>query len=251
MNTRVWAKPGLKWAGFQPVAYGLDHERVANLRVKELEETPNGKKEAETTLGEIFQRIRDALTKKQIESVDTHWDRTEIVTKTGTLVFAGCSFNLTVLDVLLNLRDEIENPSACVWYWYDSDYVTDDPHQGYTFFIGHHDNILRERVMLSDYSSSGFDPSIFVSSGDTRIWSHDRYWEEAHTRYMYQKFYQETPQGRLMVLRPDKPELFHWPEGRWTVQSGSAQIAHELRSMRFLVFLVLLAVVVLVLLRIR
>ena len=51
-----------------------------------------------------------------------------------------------------------------------------------------------------------------------------------------------------MVLRPDEPPLFYFPEGRWTHQSETIAVVAQLSNIRSLLWGVLALLVVIALL---
>ncbi len=194
-----------------------------------VEHTPPGQRQTiALKLGEVLRALTDRKI-LEVESIPP----TKITTDTGELNFDGPSFSCNVLEALLDLRKDGINGFDVCWFWYDRDSVTDQPQDSYSFFIVHKDKIVRECVAFGDYHDSGFDPSIFTAGDDSpRIWLRENEWKEAHTRFWYRKFYQETRTGQLMVLREDAPGLYHYPEARWRPDLAFGLLYHQMTSMR-------------------
>lgn len=107
------------------------------------------------------------------------------------------------------------------WFWYDSDSVTDDPHETFSFFVVEKDAIVAEEIHFDDYRGNGFDPTLFeLPSFEKRVWFREPDWYEANVKYWYRRFYKETRTGQLMVLRSDEPPLFYFEEGPWTLPAA-------------------------------
>jgi len=236
------------WAGFRPVYYSLNFQKIVSLPLTEVPRFNDAEEEVPTTIDdalfktevhrsndaeeEVPTTIGDALYKlgeRQIETATSAWDfpkgkfdhgvdhAVTIQTDAGPLKLRGVQFNCDVLAMLLNFRKEHIDPFDTAWFFYDEDSVTDDPHDRYSsFFVVHRDKIIRERFSFSDRSGSGFDPTIFTVDDSEPIWSHDLGWRDGRIRLWYRRFYTETRTGQLMVLRSDEPELYHYPEGRRT-----------------------------------
>jgi hypothetical protein len=242
----IWANQGKEWEGFRPTAYTLDAQRVWNLPLTRVKRTSSGEKEAApVTLGEVL----DSLAGQQIGEINP-LAQTRVITDTGEVVFDGAPFNCKMLEVLFELRRDGANGFEADWFWYDSDSVTDDPHESYSFFVVDNDRIVKERISFSDYHGSEFDPSLFkVDNESCPIWSGDEGRREGSIRFWYRKFYRETRAGQLMVLRSDEPELYHYPEGRWRPDLALGFLQDRLSKIYSLLWiLVLLALLALILL---
>ena len=215
-----------------PTGYWLDAQKVRNLPRVRVSRTPEGnKQEVPTTIGEVL----ESLTGHQIMDLD------------------GAFFNRYLLEALLDLQKNDINGFLATWFWYDSEVGGDSPgSKAYDFFVVHEDRIVRDRVVLFDELDNEF-PSVFRNDDSLpAIWGNWKAFDEANIRFWYRKFYQETVAGQLMVLRPDEPELYYYPEGRWRldksltlVQDGLANISSGLGKIRFLLW-VLVALVLFV-----
>jgi len=192
---------GKEWGGFNSAAYWLDFEKVLGLALTQKRAADGKVEEIPTTVGEIYKSLAD----RRIE-IEDHVLEIEITTDTGKLVFAGPSFIRKMLCKLLKLRNEGANPFSTQWFWYDWDWNR-NVQERYSFFVVYDDRIVRESVSFFDYPGNGFDPSLFGAEDDSLSlgWSSEAACRKARTKFWYRKFYMETREGQLMVLR--KPEL--------------------------------------------
>jgi hypothetical protein len=205
MSRHVWAQSELKWDGFEPKAYVLDNEKIWKLQLT------NASSKEQMTIGGIVEAFRG-----QKVELDDNLIELEIKSESRALVVKGPSFHQDLLKRLYWFSDHGVSPFDVRWFYYDSDSVRDDPHEAYFFFLVADHKILDERVMLSDHPESGFDPTVLMSASNPElsIWRKEPQWDGANDRLWYRKFYTETRTGGLMVLRPDEPVLYHYPEGR-------------------------------------
>lgn len=162
----------------------------------------------------------------------------------GKHCFSGTEFSVELLGALLRLRKAGNNPFQASWFPYDSDSATKDPSDYYVFFVVCGDKIVDERIVLSDSLHNGFDPAIFSAGDDGEpLWFAEEGWQEARVAMWYRRFYAETRTGQLMVLRPDLPELYFYPEARF----ASARLEGLLgKANALLVALVIISALVLI-----
>lgn len=190
---------------FEPVAYRFDPPANLPLTVKHVDS-----EEKQSTLGEVL----DTLREQEIRKADPGFGGAlKITTATETFRVGGPSFNVDVLKTFLDLEKDKISVYSSRWYCYDRDHVTDDLHESYSFFVVHGDAIVREHVSFNEYSNNGFDAKVFRPAYDTAerpIWRNEPEWAAASDQYWYRKFYTETTTGRLMLLRPDEPTLYHY-----------------------------------------
>lgn len=203
---------GQPWSGFRPVMYKLDWKQVGKLSVKM---NATGE-EVSLSVLEAFTQVRDAGVK-----IDELEMGTDLVVKIGAQEqrISGPLFNLELLNAILRLHTKGVDAFNARWFWYDSDSVLSRSSQHrYSFFVVFNDAIVQEDVSFWQSSSSGFDPAVFSTdywSTDYMLYSmrhNEIFWTEAQAKFWYNKFYTETKTGRLMVLRPDEPELFYFPK---------------------------------------
>ena len=201
------ADPNRKWEGFRPTAYYLDSEKVLSLQLT------HGPTIAEATIPTTVREIYERFAGKHIEEVDPS-SYTEITADDETLVVKGPAFHQEILAAVLNLRSDDIMPFDTRWFWYDSDWATDDVHELYRFFVVHRDRIVLEQITFSDWPGNGYDPSVFQAADSDYGWAHGKGWRDAETRLWYRKFYRETRIGQLMILRSDKPKLYCYEDDR-------------------------------------
>ena len=135
----------------------------------------------------------------------------EVTTETKKLSFRGLSFPLEILQKVLSLRNQGVNPFAASLLWYDHDSWMEGPNETWSFFVVHDDKIVRECVIqrpprqrLRPFRFYGCDDSV-------PRWCNDEASEEARARFWYRKFYSESREGQLMVLRGDEKKLYDVP----------------------------------------
>ncbi|HMK29825.1 MAG TPA: hypothetical protein VK473_09100 [Terriglobales bacterium] len=182
-----------------PGAYTLDLSQVENSPV-----LLNGKP---STFYEALGRLEEA----KIEEMprDGLWSL-EYITDGGKIIVAvteeeGQWSLLSVLRKLVELAQEGIAVRYVRWLYYDYD-VSDDADVMHVFFLADGSRIVSEYV--------GFlhcDPLILKKVQGDRTISHSRpFFDAAWEAYWYRKFYTETLQGQLMVLRPDEPLLYSY-----------------------------------------
>ena len=201
---RTYSTPHLEWAGFNGRGYRVDYAKVWPLPISY---GPEGAKIAEyqqSTVGELARRFQKPLKIEDVVMTTIHAE------DGSTLALSGSSFAIAMLTIFLRLRDFTDGAAYCVWNYYDEDHVTDDAHRSFHFFITEGEKILMDRVGISDSSTAGFDPTVFLPVEDREpIWQNNPYFDGALVKLNYRRFYTETLIGRLMVAREDLPNLFH------------------------------------------
>lgn len=195
---------------FEPVAYRFEPPASLPLTVRV------GNEEKQSTLGDVLTTLRE----HEIKEIDPGFGGAlKIVTASETFKVGGPSFNVDVLRTFLDLEKDKISVYSSRWYFYDRDHVTDDMHISYTFFVVYSDTIVREHVAFSEYSNNGFDAKVFkpaYDSAERPIWRNEPEWAAASDQYWYRKFYADTTTGRLMLLRPDEPPLYHYEKPQET-----------------------------------
>jgi hypothetical protein len=137
----------------------------------------------------------------------------ELHHQTGmTGLAAGASFEVLAGDHVG--RQDI-NPYGVMWFYYAYDWSRDgDLCQ--IFFA-----VCGEEIVLESCNFSCDAPLILrMNKEDDPIWHSQPYFDEAVVKYWYNKFYTETINGQIMVLRPDEPILHYYerPSGRDAVK---------------------------------
>jgi hypothetical protein len=231
------------WEGFEPWAYHLDQQKVCDLPMKEILKDEAGKEiTSETNIGQI---LFVTLHNEELVEVDIGIFDIKVTCANGrTHRYDGSSFSRNFLAALLTLRENKVNGFESSWFWYDKDSQTHEPGDVYFFFVVHNGLIVEERAAFFDDFKSGFDPSIFEIARDKEpVWRANPYWKEAEIAYWYRKFYQETRTGQLMVLRPDEPTLYYFPERRYTIARRIDNAVVMLSEIRVTLRLVLAALI--------
>jgi hypothetical protein len=234
----VSAKPELKWEGFEPHLYSLDTQKVWTLP---LSMVPTGEI---TTVGKITATFGG----QKVEIEDRTLDLV-IKSESQELILKGPDLHRKMLKLLFWLADRSLSPFDVQWFYYDSDTCRKDPQEMYKFFLVAGDQIIDESYRVSRWPGSGFDPSLLMTSqDDDPVWSDERDWREAFERFWYRKFYRETRTGQLMVLRPDEPPLYYYPEGRTNAAAGIeawfAEAQRLLVGIRFALWLLVVLAVI-------
>jgi len=245
----LWSKPDFEWDGFKPVAYHLGTKRIWSLPLTS--KFGDGKTDESTTVGDMLALLRE--TPLKAESLERGGWRNEFVATDDSLkvTVEGTSFTCGLLKILLQMYSENINPFYASWYYFDHDRCRADPQEMYSFFVVANNTIVREEIGFSDYDTSGFDPAIFEPPDyANEAWWGRVSWDDANTRYWYRKFYTETRTGQLMVLRPDKPQLYHYEHGGSDVIRAIGVLNQSLSRTR-LVLWILVALAILGLIVIR
>jgi hypothetical protein len=223
----TYSKPDVKWDGFRPVVYSLS-ELALRLPLTQTRRDGDQQLEDDTSIEKLLESLEGRDFQVEDETVAIR-----ITSEMGSLRLKGPTFNCRLASAILELFKNGIKPFASRWFWYDTDESDTDPQTRYKFFVVHEDRIVRESVSFSDYSGSGFDPTVF-DSGDG---SDDSNWDLAWAAYWYRRFYRETLIGQLMVLRPDLPVIHHYPEGRsWHKLTAPVASIDPLKQIRFLLW---------------
>lgn len=244
----VWAKRGLKWDGFKPRAYVLDMDKVWALTVKD---DATGQ---DTSIGDVVSSFEGQ--KVQIDD-ERFGLKVALKSVSHQKVVTGPDMHLRLLKLIYQFADQEFSPFEVQWFYYDKDNCREDPESAYSFFLVANNTIVEERYNIFDSMNNGFDPSILTLSSDSEnpVWFDLPHWEEAQDRFWYRKFYSETCTGQLMVLRPDEPTLYYYPEGRYRAVGGIegwfSEIHRLLRGMRIAVWILVVLAVLQLYLRLR
>jgi hypothetical protein len=213
----TYSKPDVKWDGFRPVVYSLS-ELALRLPLTQTRRDGDQQLEDDTSIEKLLESLEGRDFQVEDETVAIR-----ITSEMGSLRLKGPTFNCRLASAILELFKNGIKPFASRWFWYDTDESDTDPQTRYKFFVVHEDRIVRESVSFSDYSGSGFDPTVF-DSGDG---SDDSNWDLAWAAYWYRRFYRETLIGQLMVLRPRFAGDSPLPGGSVLAQTDRARRKHR------------------------
>jgi hypothetical protein len=248
MAHKKWRKKtysnGREWDGFRPVEYTLS-DSVWKLPIDRLVSSPSseGVTRTPTTVGDAFKPFNGSYGKEgepfsEIES-NSPMGWLTVKTPSGEKRFCGSPFSVELLEALLRLRKAGNNPFLASWFYYDEDHLTDDRVARYAFFVVCKGKIVEECISFTDSTDSGFDPAIFSANDELPpVWTDEYDWCEAWTSFWYRNFYTETRTGQLIVLRPDEPAVYFYPEGRWKWKSiwAFARLERRLQNITYLLF---------------
>jgi hypothetical protein len=122
----------------------------------------------------------------------------------------------------------------------------------YKFFVVFDGRIVSDCEWFEDSKpgkegkTDSFDPTMLTGPIEESRSLHDREMDQARYKYWYRKFYKSTFNGQLMVLRPDNPELYRYPEGR---QPSTRELLNEVKSAKQVLVWIGIALTLLVLAR--
>jgi len=228
------------WSGFAPYPHSLNDRIVWSLPI--MREVVGGGSGNETmiTLGEAFKQVIPA----RVRTVEySPLGTLKVVTDAGESRYGGTRFNVQLLRAILALHRDSFESFGSQWFWFDSSFSTHDlDSTTYGFFVVSRNQIALEHATFASFPGSGFNPEVFVPPNrDLRgySWSSHRYYEDASIEYWYRQFYRETMTGQLMVLRPDKPALHHFAEGRWHPSTGVYAVVDQLLHIRWLLYILI------------
>jgi hypothetical protein len=231
-----WPRP------FAPTAHTLNDKIVWTLPVSSYTSGEESKNPTEITLGEAFKQV---LSKGEIYKggnasvriLSIKWPplgTLEIETEAGNFRYGGKHFNVALLAAILSLHRDGFESSASRWCWYHSH--LDEYSVTHSFFVTCGNKTALERVTFSDHRDSGFNPDVFDPPDYRGDYTEHPVWNEAWIRHYYRSFYRETITGQLMVLRPDEPALYYFPEGRWQPEDAVYVLSREIYHVRLLLY---------------
>jgi hypothetical protein len=194
--------------------------------------TVNG---APSTFAEVYCKLRDSKIKEVPFFATGKYETDE-----GEIQ-VSCDWPLqSILRDLVDLTSKNINPYQVKWFYYGHDWSRDGD-ESYQFFA-----VLGEKIVRETCIFSYMDPLVLKpDKDDDPIWRSHTHFDEAWETYCYQKFYGETLTGKLMVLRPDEPILYHYQRPQARDYLREIQVATQLKMYWLLwVFLPLLVAVV-------
>jgi hypothetical protein len=201
-ESKVFGKERLK-----PGAYTIDLSAAADRQV-----IVNG--EPSTFLAAYYRlsgsKIQEIADRPLVGDVD------EYIAEDGVLLLGGDWRLRSAMRTLIGFVGRGIPPGEVMWFYYDFDWSR-DADVLHVFFAVH-----GGKVVLESCRFSAEEPLVIAPQhDDDPIWHTHPFFDEALERYWYQRFYSETLTGRLMVLRPDEPILFHYerPQTRDVVKN--------------------------------
>jgi hypothetical protein len=241
----------LEWDGFKPRAYVLNWEKISGLP---LTEASSGQ---QMTIGEILETFH-----KQKVELDDRTTELALKSESKELVVRGMDFHRELLQIVYRIEGQDLSPYDVWWFYYDSDSSKISKKLNwYNFFWVVHNKIVDEDVSLGDTVDNGFDPNVLVpiTENESRFYVGEKAKHQAEEKFWYRKFYTETRTGQLMLLRPDKPEIYYYREQPWrkardlplSTEESLFHINVSLRSIRFALWALVLVGALLLYSRLR
>jgi hypothetical protein len=248
------------WKRFEPTGYELDW---AALLSAPLEEFGEGQSRVATTTGAILQealphrfvtlakdRAISGPPARQPVLVEALGGGTGISIKTPQRTIRlntladNANFPAHVIEAIILIDQAVvEGDLHPLFFYYDTDHVTDDDHDSFSLFVTNNERIVLDRVTFSRHRNNGFNPAIFKAAYDSSdaVWSSEAAVAEARVGWWFRRFYQETNAGQLTTFRDDAPLYFYVPDWKQqaVVANLTGQIAHGIASIQKLLAFVL------------
>lgn len=180
-----------------PGMYSLDLSRVAQLAVE-----ANGEK---CTFIDVLRRLHN---EKITDIQHGFFDHETYVTEGGPVAVKVADHQhwlLRLLKTFVELVRKGVDLDSAQWFYYDHDWSR-DADEMHCFFVVSDGKIVDEScAFFAD------EPLVLQRKHDKEpIWHSHPSFDQAWERLCYRKFYTETIQGQLMVLRPDEPIVYHY-----------------------------------------
>jgi hypothetical protein len=190
--------PTFRRERLSPGAYRLDLSATKDIVLRDGDQP--------STFAAVYCKLRDAKIEKMPNPYGL--ERDEYVTDQGTVVITSAPDQWCVLRVLRQLIELLTDgidPFAATWFYYEKDWSCDaDVSHG--FFV-----VCGEKIVREVFGVASDDPLVLKRhQAEQPIWHSEPSFAEAWEIYWYRKFYVETLQGQLMVLRPDEPILYYF-----------------------------------------
>jgi hypothetical protein len=221
-----------RMARFSPGMYSIHWDNLKNIPLK-----LNGEP---STLDAVYVKFVNSKIK---DEPDEHSGlrHKRYVTDQGDLDIEAEWTVLSTINTLAGLFKGGINPINVVWFYFDHDWSR-DADECYVFFAVHD-----EKIVLESCHFMSSEPLILTQDkDDDPIWHSHPYFDEAQTRYWYRKFYSETKNGSLMVLRPDEPTLYYYDRATAKDSVRDLQLVTLVKMYRLLwIAVVLLAGIIL------
>jgi hypothetical protein len=232
------ATAGGCWRRFEPTGYTINWPLVYDMTATEVDD---GGRQIQTSAGAVLREALPHLFPSRNEdcsigsrSADRHaCDVTEntgritITTPTRQITLntsgrGGFAAQVVALCVEIDRQCGVA-PFYSILFYYDEDYVVDDFHEAFSFFVVNDDRIVLDRVTVTQTYDNGFDPMVFEPAygSGPHTWRNTSAVERAQVRWWYRRFYEETDAGRLTLLRDDVDIYGYTPESRQLEQIAS------------------------------
>lgn len=176
------------------------------LNLQEIADSPLNLNGSQSTFMQIYRKLLDAKCSKKPEMMmgDASFD-----TEQGKMTVnceSGDSSLVRLLCDCIELHINGVEPFYSRWFFYEKDYARDDAQFCYSFFV-----VFKQRIVYEEFCFFSNSPLALEKADDENfIWRADSFKRDAWEIYWYRKFYTETFNGQLMVLRPDEPILYHY-----------------------------------------
>jgi hypothetical protein len=185
-----------RMAKFSPGMYSIHWDNLKNIPLK-----LNGEP---STLDAVYVKFVNSKIKNEPDEHSGLRNK-RYVTDEGNLDIEAEWTVLSTINTLAGLFKRGINPINVIWFYFDHDWSR-DADECYVFFAVHD-----EKIVLESCHFMSSEPQILTQDkDDDPVWHSHPYFDEAQTRYWYRKFYSETKNGSLMVLRPDEPTLYYY-----------------------------------------
>jgi hypothetical protein len=221
-----------RMAHLSPGMYSIHWENLKNIPLK-----LNGEP---STLDAVYVKFVNSKIKDEIDE-HSSFGRKKYVTDQGDLDIEAEWTVLSTIETLAGLFKKDINPVNVMWFYFDHDWSR-DADECYVFFAVHNDKIVLESCHFMSQ-----EPLILAQDKeDDPIWHSHPYFNEAVIRYWYRKYYSETKNGSLMVLRPDEPTLYYYDRATAKDSTRDVQLVTLIKIYRLLwITVVLLAGIIL------
>ena len=233
--------PVLHWERFEPIAYELNWEVVADLTLDIHDESGT---KTQTTIGEL---LREAMPgryegegKKETPAVvDGAMSSYRLHLPSRVIHVDGLGDNHFPAQMLKHVialfRMEGETDFRATLFYYDSEWghYEDSWWERFWFFVVVGDGIVEPALEMSSLCEHDINDSVVK-----RAWHVAEDWQtpghDTYLRWWYRRFYTETRSGQYMVLRTDAPRIFHYTPPEHREAANAKQLATISRATSWL-----------------
>lgn len=213
---------------FRPIAYTLNWERIHTIPALRIVE---GGGRATTTVGEVLREALPGWFRKEGAEHDrspapvpvtagTGINSLRIDAANGTITVDGVGdgfLGRQVLEVVLQvLRAQAGSNHTAELFLFEQGFFTYQDIYGdeFYFFMRVGESLVPETVRLHDLCEHKLDKTILAPAR----WCEDGLWARPETEgvlcWWYRRFYTETRQGQMLLLRPNAPLYHYYPPER-------------------------------------